>query len=143
MADRISAEARSKLMGRIRDKDTKPEMIVRRLLHRLGFRIKLHRKDLSGRPDIVLLRHHKAIFVHGCFWHRHDCPRGSMPSSNIEFWEAKFARNAERDVTARQTLDVLGWKVLIVWECQTKDMVELERRLGDFSNRPSDPTRLR
>ena len=131
--DRISSADRSRIMSQIRDKDTKPEMIVRRLLHRMGYRFRTHRRDLPGRPDVVLPKHRKVVFVHGCFWHRHRCTRGrSMPSTRTEFWRMKFEGNRERDLKARNHLRKLGWKVVVVWECQTRDVQLLQRRLHQF-----------
>jgi len=109
--------ARSRTMRAVRGRDTRPEMTVRRLLHRLGYRFRLHRADLPGRPDLAFPVRHKAVFVHGCFWHGHDCHLFRWPKGNAEFWQAKIAGNVERD---RRTLDALvaqGWRVLTVWEC--------------------------
>jgi len=122
-------------MSRIRGKDTKPEMIVRRLVHAMGFRYRLHVAGLPGSPDLVLPRHHKIIFVHGCFWHRHRCKRGcSSPSSNPEFWQTKFDANVKRDKRDRRQLRRLGWGVLVVWECQTasKNLERLRDRIAVF-----------
>lgn len=125
----ISAE-RSAMMRAVRGKDTKPELAVRQTLHRLGFRFRLHRKDLPGRPDIVLPRHRLAIFVHGCFWHRHaGCKRASSPKTRSEFWNAKFEANVARDDRVQCALQDAGWKVLIVWECAARDVEALERML--------------
>ena len=110
--------------------DTKPELIVRRALHRLGYRFRLHRRDLPGNPDIVLPRLKTVIFVHGCFWHRHSCRDGrNMPRTRTNFWKAKFTRNVERDRTARRILRKAGWKVHVIWECQTRTVPAVERRL--------------
>jgi DNA mismatch endonuclease (patch repair protein) len=120
--DIIDREARSKLMGRIRGKDTKPELAVRRLAHRLGFRFRLHRRDLPGRPDLVFPGPRKVVFVHGCFWHRHPgCRLAYEPKSNLAFWKSKFAANVARDEKALADLKQQGWDVLIVWECEVKD----------------------
>ncbi|WP_081703023.1 DNA mismatch endonuclease Vsr [Desulfuromonas sp. TF] len=122
MVDRITKERRSWNMSRIRSKDTSPEKLVRSFLHRAGFRFRLHVNKLPGSPDIVLPRHWTAIFVHGCFWHRHEgCKFAYSPKSRREFWEAKFQANVKRDAVVRQQLEDLGWNVGIVWECQTKD----------------------
>ena len=122
-AARTSA-SRSYLMSRVKGRDTKPEMVVRRLLHGMGYRFRLQAKELPGRPDIVFRPRRKAIFVHGCFWHRHrrpDCRRGrSTPASRTEYWEAKFARNVTRDRRNERALRAAGWGVMVVWECQTK-----------------------
>jgi len=109
-------------MSRIRSKNTKPEILVRKWLHKQGFRFRLHQKDLPGKPDIVLPKYRTVIFVHGCFWHRHPgCKRTTTPSTNTEFWEEKFRKNVDRDVRNRETLEALGWKVIVVWECEVKD----------------------
>ncbi|WP_430735394.1 very short patch repair endonuclease [Halodesulfovibrio aestuarii] len=117
-------------MGRIRSSNTKPEKIVRSLLHRMGFRFRLHRKDLPGKPDIVLPRYHSVVFVHGCFWHRHEgCKECTTPKTNTEFWLEKFQKNIERDVRVKQELEGAGWHVITVWGCETKDIEELGKRL--------------
>jgi DNA mismatch endonuclease (patch repair protein) len=117
-------------MSRVRGKDTTPEMRVRRALHALGYRFRLHRRDLPGRPDIVLPKYQTAIFVHGCFWHRHPgCKKASVPKSRPEYWHQKFATNAERDIRTQVELEKMGWKVGIVWECETKSEDELDRIL--------------
>ena len=109
-------------MRAVRGKDTGPEMVVRRLIHSLGFRYRLYAKDLPGKPDLVFRGHRKAIFVHGCFWHGHRCKRGSrVPTANQEYWERKIARNRERDKAVRKELLGAGWRVLSVWECETRD----------------------
>lgn len=132
MADNRSLESRSALMGRVRQKNTSPELIVRRLLHRMGYRFRLHRKDLPGRPDIVLPRHNKVIFVHGCFWHRHDCKKATTPKTNEEFWKNKFQTNIERDIKVLRSIEQQGWDALTIWECQARDDRSLELRLLDF-----------
>jgi len=124
--DHLSTEARSRLMSRIRGANTKPEIFVRRMLHRAGFRYRLGGAGLPGRPDIVLPRYRAVIFVNGCFWHRHDCPKGrSLPKTNADFWRSKLARNQERDHAIIEELKRLGWRVLVVWECELRhpDMV--------------------
>jgi len=124
-------------MKRVRGKDTRPELVVRRLAHRLGYRFRLHRKDLPGSPDLVLPRYRAVIFVHGCFWHRHPgCIRASMPSTNVAFWSAKFATNVARDQRQYTQLDEMGWRVLVIWECETKDEIALSRRLRFFFSEP-------
>lgn len=124
--DRLSQQQRSRNMARIRARDTKPELKVRSLLHRMGYRFRLCRKDLPGTPDIVLPRHHTVILVHGCFWHRHSgCKYSYTPRSRIEFWRSKFEANIRRDAEVRKHLQNLGWKVVTVWECQTKDEARL------------------
>ncbi|MDP9759075.1 DNA mismatch endonuclease (patch repair protein) [Agrobacterium sp. SORGH_AS 745] len=107
-------------MSRIRSSNTKPEVYFRKALHRLGFRFRLHGRDLHGKPDIILPRYNAVVFVHGCFWHRHaGCKVESVPKSNTEFWLSKFARNVERDVVVRQKLQDQGWRVFVIWECKT------------------------
>jgi DNA mismatch endonuclease (patch repair protein) len=121
---------RSAIMRAVKAKDTKPEMAVRRALHRLGFRFRLHRRDLPGRPDIVLPGSRLAVFVHGCFWHRHsDCRKATTPKTRIDFWTAKFEANTTRDERVVGELVAAGWKVLVVWECQTKKSEELTNTL--------------
>lgn len=122
-------------MGRIGSKNTAPELVVRRLLHSLGYRFRLHRKDLPGTPDIVLPRCRKAIFVHGCFWHAHGCRIGRPPKSKPEFWEPKLARNRARDEENSRDLKQRGWDVLTVWQCETKDKTALAELLKNFLGR--------
>lgn len=117
--DTISPEKRSWLMSRIHGRDTKPELIIRTLLHRAGYRFKIGDKTLPGRPDIVLPRHGLAIFVHGCFWHRHsNCKLASTPKTNRRYWREKFANNQRKDARAKRQLNALGWRVLTLWECR-------------------------
>ncbi len=114
-----SAEKRSAVMARIRGRDTKPELIVRSLLHRAGVRFSLRRKDLPGKPDIVLPKYGAVVFVHGCFWHRHNgCKVATTPKTRMEFWQAKFAANVARDKRNLRDLKRAGWKVIVLWECQ-------------------------
>ena len=136
MTDIISAARRSEVMSLVRGKNTKPEVAVRSLVHGLGFRFRLHRKDLPGRPDIVLPRLRTVLFVHGCFWHRHpDCKYAYTPKSRARFWEAKFSANVRRDEAAERELADLGWKVVVVWECELRKKDRLERRLGRLLRR--------
>ncbi len=126
---------RSDIMRAVKSADTKPEMIVRRLVYAMGYRYRLHRKDLPGKPDLVFGPRRKAIFVNGCFWHGHDCVRGARePKANAEYWRAKIARNVERDTANKIALKAAGWSVLTVWECQTKarDRADLEHKLHGF-----------
>ena len=117
-------------MRAVKSRDTKPEMTVRRAAHALGYRFRLHRKDLPGSPDLVFPRLKTAVFVHGCFWHGHDCPRGArVPKANADYWRAKIARNVARDARVRGELDALGWKTLTLWECELKDAAALDARL--------------
>lgn len=128
--DRLTAEQRSWNMSRIKGRDTGPERQVRSLLHRLGFRFSLKRRDLPGRPDIVLARYGTVIFVHGCFWHRHkNCHNSVLPKTRPEFWLAKLNGNVERDKRNAIALKDLGWKVLIVWECEVSDEPKLSQKL--------------
>ena len=120
--DRLDAAERSANMARIHGKNTGPEMRVRRIAHSMGLRFRLHRKDLPGRPDLVFPKHRLAVFVHGCFWHRHPgCGRASTPSTRPEFWRAKFDANVERDLRQQAALTEQGWTVLVLWECGLKD----------------------
>ena len=120
--------ARSAVMRAVKGRDTKPEMTVRHAAHALGYRFRLHRKDLPGSPDLVFPRLKKVIFVHGCFWHGHDCARGARaPKTNAEYWQAKIAQNVARDARVLGKLDVLGWETLTIWEC------ELRRRPKELS----------
>ena len=132
MADRLTPEARSALMARIGGKDTQPERAVRRLLHAMGFRFRLHRRDLPGTPDIVLPGRRKAIFVHGCFWHGHDCGRARLPKTRLHYWGPKIAANRARDARKTAALRRAGWSVAAVWECQLRKPAVLERRLARF-----------
>ena len=128
-------------MASVGGKNTRPEIVVRRVVHRLGYRFRLHVKDLPGNPDIVLPRHRKAIFVHGCFWHGHDgCRRAARPTTNVEFWNEKLDGNIRRDRRFRGELEALGWRTLVIWECQTKNPAQLERRLASFLRDPAPPT---
>ena len=134
--DVYSAEKRSAVMRRVKGKDTSPEMAVRRALTRLGARYRLHRKDLPGSPDVVLGPRRLALFVHGCFWHGHDCARGArVPKQNRDYWTAKVARNRARDAAARQALEAAGWRAETLWECELKDASALEARLARLLER--------
>ncbi len=132
MADTLTSERRSWNMSRIRGRDTAPEMLLRSLLHRAGFRFRLHAKQLPGRPDVVLPRYRTAIFVHGCFWHRHPgCRNATSPTTRREFWQEKFEGNVSRDARNRAALEAAGWTVLTVWECELKaDAEGVVRRLA-------------
>jgi DNA mismatch endonuclease (patch repair protein) len=135
--DLLTREQRSRNMSRIRGKNTKPELLVRKLLHAKGYRYRLHGQSgaekLPGRPDLVFAGRRKVIFVNGCFWHFHDCKAGQhAPAANAEFWEAKRTRTRERDAVQQEQLKAAGWKVLTVWECQLKDRSMLEARLTAF-----------
>ncbi len=128
--DTFTPEARSAIMKRVRSANTAPEMQVRSMLHRQGFRFSLHRRDLPGAPDIVLPKHRTAVFVHGCFWHRHrNCKRATTPASRPEYWLPKFERTVARDKSNLRRLRKLGWRVVVVWECELKHPERVLRRL--------------
>jgi DNA mismatch endonuclease (patch repair protein) len=128
--DSLSCEKRSWNMSRIRSKDTKPEKMVRSMLHRMGYRFRLHDKKLPGTPDIVLPRYRTVIFVHGCFWHRHEnCKYAYTPKSREDFWQRKFSENIERDKRNQTDLIGQGWNVVIIWECQLNDLEQLSQFL--------------
>lgn len=127
--------ARSRQMALIRSADTKPEMIVRRALHAMGYRYRLHRRDLPGTPDLVFPQRKAVVFVHGCFWHRHGdlgCKLARLPKTRQEFWIPKLTRNAERDAEAIAALEAAGWRVMVIWECETRDMDDVGRRISAF-----------
>ena len=131
--DTLTPTERSEMMRRVRGKDTKPEMRVRRILHGLGYRYRLHARELPGTPDIVFRPRKSTIFVHGCFWHRHQgCKMARLPKSRIDYWKSKLETNRSRDATHQEELDRLGWRVLIVWECETGDADALAGRLAGF-----------
>jgi DNA mismatch endonuclease (patch repair protein) len=131
MTDVFTPAKRSAVMARVKGRDTTPELAVRRLLWRLGARYRLQRRDLPGKPDIVLAGRKLAIFVHGCFWHGHDCARGArVPKANRDYWVGKVARNRVRDTDVQARLAASGWRVAVVWECELKDAAGLERRLA-------------
>lgn len=132
--DKISSEERSENMRRIRSKDTKPEMLVRRMVYKLGYRYRLHAK-LPGRPDLVFSKKKKLIFIHGCFWHQHDdrnCKISRVPKSKIDYWLPKLEKNKKRDADNQIRLKELGWDFMIVWECQLRDKEELVKQVKGF-----------
>lgn len=132
MTDTVDSQKRSEMMSRIRGRDTKPEIIVRRIAHRLGFRFRIHRRDLPGCPDIVFPRYRAVIMVHGCFWHRHPgCRYAYTPKTRVRFWKDKFESNVVRDRRNETALHELGWRVLVIWECETKDLGALEARIKE------------
>lgn len=135
--DNVSPAERSRVMALVKSKDTTPELRVRRLVHGLGYRYRLHATELPGKPDLVLPRLRKVILVHGCFWHQHACPRCRVPSTSRGYWLAKMERNAARDQRNRRALRRLGWDVLVVWECQTtsRRADRLRERLRRFLQR--------
>ena len=131
MTDVFTREKRSQVMARVKGKDTTPELAVRRLLTRLGLRYRLHRKDLPGKPDVVMAGRRTVVCVHGCFWHGHDCARGArVPKQNRDYWQAKVARNRARDARTAAELRALGWRVETIWECELKDAPSLDARLA-------------
>ncbi|HUT29110.1 MAG TPA: DNA mismatch endonuclease Vsr [Sedimentisphaerales bacterium] len=133
MTDVLTKEQRSFNMSRIRNKNTRPEILVRSIVHRMGYRYSLHRKDLPGKPDLVLVKHKKVIFVHGCFWHMHKCRYGRVvPKTNKTFWKSKRQGNVARDKRNLRQLRKAGWKVLTVWECQTRNQEKLAKKLKSF-----------
>lgn len=132
MVDKISPTRRSANMRAIRSSDTKPELLVRRLIHRCGYRFRLHRKDLPGKPDLVFPARKAVVFVHGCFWHMHGCASVRLPKSNAEYWQPKLARNCQRDTENIAALSAAGWRVLTIWECETTDLGSLEKKIRDF-----------
>jgi DNA mismatch endonuclease, patch repair protein len=132
MADTVTKAQRSRIMAAVKSRDTQPEMLVRRLVHGLGFRFRLHRRDLPGAPDIVLPRLRKVIHVHGCFWHMHDCGRCKIPESRRKFWLAKLTRNQGRDLRTAKALSQLGWTAMTVWECDLRNPIVVTSRLKRF-----------
>ena len=132
MSDRLTPENRSSLMRAIKGKNTNPEIKVRSLLHQLGFRFRLHRRNLPGNPDIVLPKYRSVIFVNGCFWHRHTCRAGHVPKSRQEYWAPKLDRTQARDAENYAALIAQGWRVKVVWECEVADPVALTRELLGF-----------
>lgn len=131
--DPLSPVQRSERMGRVKSKDTKPELRVRRLVHSMGYRYRLHSPSLPGHPDLVFSRHRKVIFVHGCFWHRHGhCPLTRLPKSRLDFWVPKLERNKERDIRNQRLLRERGWDYLVVWECEIRSLADLATRIRMF-----------
>ena len=130
--DTRTPEQRRRIMQSVKSKDTGPELIVRRLLHKMGYRYRLHRRDLPGKLDIAFVSRRKAIFVHGCFWHGHDCPKGRLPKSRLDYWQPKLDKNRIRDRAKIEQLKSLGWSVLVIWQCETVDKEPLASRLQDF-----------
>lgn len=135
MVDSLTRRERSELMARVRHRDTKPEKVVRRLLHSLGFRYRLHDRSLPGTPDVVFPGRRKAIFIHGCFWHRHPdsaCRLARLPKSRLDFWAPKLEANRDRDSRHQSKLDELGWDFLVVWECELRHREQLQNKLLAF-----------
>ena len=142
MMDIVDPRKRSEMMSRIKGRDTVPEVVVRRVAHRLGFRFRLYRKDLPGRPDLVFPRYRAVVFVHGCFWHRHEgCRYAYTPRTRVRFWMGKFSENMARDRRTAQALLTLGWRILIIWECETRDEVVVGERLQDYLRHMDSRTR--
>lgn len=141
MADVFSPAKRSAVMRSVRSRDTGPELVVRRCAHALGFRFRLHRKDLPGAPDLVFPSRRVALFVHGCFWHGHTCARGArIPATNTDYWLAKIERNRTRHIRVVSALKASGWRADIIWECETRDAGELASRLLALLARPGAGT---
>lgn len=133
MTDVFTPAKRSRVMSRVRGRDTTPELLVRSHVHRMGFRFRIHYRELPGTPDLVLPRHGKVIFVHGCFWHGHtSCKRSKRPETNVEFWNKKLDANIERDTQVLRALRAFGWKVLIIWQCETSNVDKLSVKLENF-----------
>ena len=132
MIDRVSEKKRSYIMSRVGSKDTGPELVVRKFLHGLGYRYRLHKRGLPGSPDVVFQKRKKAIFVHGCFWHGHWCKYGKLPKSNTDYWGPKISMNRERDALNIRKLEALGWDVLVIWQCELKNSETVQKRLIKF-----------
>lgn len=131
--DRLSKQRRSEIMSNIRSANTTPERAIRSLLHKLGYRYRLHSKKLSGRPDLVFPGRKKVIFVHGCFWHGHEgCLKGKLPKSNLDYWQPKLEGNKRRDLENRRKLESEGWGVLVLWQCELKNVEKLKSRVTEF-----------
>jgi len=132
MVDTRTPQQRRRIMQSVGTVDTGPEMIVRRLLHRLGYRYRLHSSKLPGRPDLIFPAKRKAVFVHGCFWHGHGCAKGQLPKSRLDYWGPKIERNRQRDANVLASLAELKWQTLVVWQCEAKDLKRLKRKLLNF-----------
>ena len=126
------SEARSRIMRAVKSRDTKPELALRSMAHRMGYRFRLHRKDLPGKPDMVFALRRKVIFVHGCYWHGHGCKKAHTPKSNLDYWTPKLARNRARDQKTLETLTAAGWGALVIWECETGDEGKVGKRIKAF-----------
>ncbi|MCE5217787.1 very short patch repair endonuclease [bacterium] len=139
MTDTFAPEKRHEIMASVRNANTQPERVVRSIVHRMGYRFRLHVRGLPGCPDIVLPRHRKIIFVHGCFWHQHEgCSRSKLPSTNTTFWRQKLERNALRDAVVQRELAELGWSVLVVWACELRDLEHVRNRISSFLAPPEE-----
>lgn len=131
--DTVSKKRRSEIMSLVRGGDTRPEMAVRRIVHAMGHRYRLHRRDIPGAPDLAFIARRKVIFVHGCFWHRHmGCPNTRMPKSNVAFWREKLQSNRRRDRLNQRRLAAMGWRYLVIWECELRDSEVIRRRIAAF-----------
>lgn len=137
--DTRTPDQRRKIMQAVRSRNTGPELAVRRILHRMGYRFRLHRADLPGRPDIVLPARRTAIFVHGCFWHGHGCAKGRLPKSRPDYWQPKIATNAQRDRDKAESLQAADWRVVTLWQCELKDPDALADRLRGILGPPKNP----
>jgi len=133
--DTVPKRVRSEIMRRVRSIDTKPEMMIRRMIHQMGFRYRLHDEKLPGKPDLVFSSRHKVIFVHGCFWHGHACEAAKLPSSNVEYWRRKRERNVARDRQSLRSIGEAGWNALVVWECDLRKPERVRRRILTFLTR--------
>lgn len=132
MGDVLTIAQRAACMAAIKGTNTSPEIVVRRIAHMMGFRFRLHTRDLPGKPDLVFPRFRSVVFVHGCFWHQHTCKDGHLPKTRLAYWGPKLRLNQERDGRRRKQLRELGWRVLVIWECQTKNENRLRRKLAEF-----------
>lgn len=142
MTDVLTRAQRSACMAAVRSRNTQPERTVRRWVHGMGHRYSLHKRTLPGSPDLALVSRRAAIFVHGCFWHGHSCPRGSrVPVRNRDYWTSKIARNRERDASNRKLLRAMGWRVLSLWECELKEETRLRKRLQQFLDQKAAPAK--
>ena len=131
--DTVNSETRSRIMSRIHGKDTVPEMAIRRLIHGMGYRYRLHDRSLPGSPDLVFRSRKKVIFVNGCFWHRHHgCRLATVPKTNVEYWTEKFRLNSERDRKTHEEFELLGWKILLIWQCEIRDTEKVKRKIIKF-----------
>jgi DNA mismatch endonuclease (patch repair protein) len=130
--DHVSPEIRSRIMSAVHTRNTTPEMSVRRIVHKMGYRFRLHVSSLPGKPDLVFAGKRKLIFVHGCFWHGHNCKYGQLPKTKTEYWAAKIAKNKSRDRIQCQRLRKLGWDVLVVWQCSLKNQPVIQKRIERF-----------
>ncbi len=140
MPDTFTPEKRRDVMSRVKGTNTKPEKIVRSLLHSMGYRFRLHRKDLPGKPDIVLPKYHAVVFVHGCFWHGHEgCRRAARPTTNAEFWNKKIDGNIRRDATTLEALHAAGWRAIVVWQCELRDAASVSAKLDRFLKAETNP----